>query len=225
MAKKIVTLFVLCFMLLSLVAMTFSVQSAKGQYETSVPIPAGRNVMVEMNGVHLQFDFVIAPGSLKANQVFVYPGSSIGSDVGPSAVTIIPTNFLKVWGIQVTARFIGNVKVGLYYDDLKPTPTEVWEIDVNNYGQLVLGDVNKDGKVNCVDLLLVTKALGSSPSSPRWNQCCDLNHDGKINLQDLNIVCQNLGRTAYWIDITRNVDYANHIVWGVTDHFSLFGVR
>jgi hypothetical protein len=181
--------------------------------------------MVEMNGVHLQFNFVISPGLLTANQVFVYPGSGIGSDLKPSAATIVPTGFLKVWSIQVTAKFIGNVKVGLYYDDLTPTPTQIWEIDVDNYGQLVLGDVNKDGKVNCVDLLLVTKALGSSPNSCRWNQCCDLNHDGKINLQDLCIVSQNLGRTAYWIDITKNVDSANHIVWGVTDHFSLFGVR
>jgi hypothetical protein len=225
MSKKIVTIFVLCLMLLSLSAMTFNVQCVKGQEKTSVPIPAGRNVIVEMNGVHLQFDFVITPGSMTVNQVSVYPGSGIGSDVGPSAVTIIPTNFLKVWGIQVTARFIGHVKVGLYYDDLTPSPTKVWQIDVDNYGQPVLGDVNKDGKVNCVDLLIVTKALGSSPSSSRWNQCCDLNHDGKINLQDLNIVCLNLGRTAYWIDITKNVDCANHIVWGVTDHFSLFGVR
>jgi hypothetical protein len=212
-------------MLLSLLTMAFSVQSAKGQIQTSVPIPAGRNVMVEMNGVHLQFDFVITPGSLMANPTNVYPGSGIIGDVGPSAATIIPTNFLKVWGIQVTARFIGHVKVGLYYDDLTPTPTQVWQIDVNDYGQLVLGDVNKDGKVNCVDLLLVTKALGSSHSSCRWNQCCDLNHDGKINLQDLNIVFQNLGKTAYWMDITKNFDSANHIVWGVTDHFSLFGVR
>jgi len=192
MTKKIVTLFLLCLMLLSLLSMAFCVQPAKGQSETSVPIPAGRNVTVEMNGVHLQFDFVITPGSLMATQTSNYPGSYSGSEFGPSTVTlvptivpsILPTGFVKVWDVQVTARFIGNVKVGLYYDDLKPTPTEVWEIDVNNYGQLVLGDVNKDGKVNCVDLLLVTKALGSSPSSPRWNQCCDLNHDGKINLQD-----------------------------------------
>ncbi len=132
---------------------------------------------------------------------------------------------MKVWDVQVTAKFIGHVKVGLFYDDLTPANLQVWQTDVTDYGQIVLGDVNKDGKVNCADLLLVAKAFGSTHSSSRWNQCYDLNHDGKINLQDLCIVSQNLGKTAYWIDITKNVDSANHIVWGVTDHFSLFGVR
>jgi hypothetical protein len=233
MTKKIVTLFVLCLMLLSLFSMAFSVQPAKGQSETSVPIPAGRNVTVEMNGVHLQFDFVITPGSLMATQTFNYPGSDYGPEFGPSAVTlvptvvppILPTGFVKVWDVQVTARFIGHVKVGLFYNDLNPAYMQVWQTDVIDYGKLVVGDVNKDGKVNCADILLVIKALGSSPSSYKWNQCCDLNHDGKINLQDLCIVSQNLGKTAYWIDITKNVDTAHHIVWGVTDHFSIFGVR
>ncbi len=80
MTKKIVTLFVLCLMLLSLLSMAFSVQSAKGESETSVPIPAGRNVTVEMNGVHLQFDFVITPGSLSATETYDYPGSDIGPE-------------------------------------------------------------------------------------------------------------------------------------------------
>jgi hypothetical protein len=233
MTKKIITLFVLCLMLLSLLSMAFSVQSANGQSETSVRIPAGRNVTVEMNGVHLQFDFVITPGSLTATETNDYPGSDTGPDIGPQAVTIVPTTvspilptgFVKVWEVQVTAKFIGHVKVGLFYDDLTPANMQVWQTDVTDYGQSVVGDVNNDGKVNCADLLLVAKALGSTHTSSRWNLSYDLNNDGKINLQDLCIVSQNLGKTSYWIDITRNVDFANHIVWGVTDHFSLFGVR
>ena len=212
MTKKVITLFVLCLMLFSLLAMAFNVQSTKAQYGTS--IPAGRNVSVYLNGVHLQFDFVVTPGIVTAYQL----------EIGPAAVSLTIDSFQKVWNVSVTARFIGQVKVGLDYGDLYDTPTQIWQTDGDDSGH-VLGDVNKDGKVNCADLLLVIKALGSSPSSSRWNQCYDLNHDGKINLQDLCIVSQNLGKTAYWIDITKNVPSANHIVWGVTDHFSLFGVR
>ncbi len=91
--------------------------------------------------------------------------------------------------------------------------------------QFVVGDVNHDGKVNWIDLWLITKALGSSPGSPRWNPACDLNGDGKINIQDLNIAFQNLGKTSYWTELAASFDTTNKIIYGATDHFSLFGVH
>ncbi|RKU09597.1 hypothetical protein C6503_20815 [Candidatus Poribacteria bacterium] len=60
-------------------------------------------------------------------------------------------------------------------------------------GQLATGDVNRDGQVNVLDLILVSRHLGKTvpPDSD-----VDLNGDGVINIQDLIIVAQHLGEST-----------------------------
>lgn len=231
MKIRIATAIMLCLILSCLFAIAFTVQSAKASEVNSKYIPTGRNVKVNLNGVYLQFDYVIADGLLTAGTTDTYPGSPPPTppptpDIEfATATSTIPPSFLVVWDVKVTARFLGHVRVGIYYGDLGETPTGLWQTDVDTLGLFVPGDVNHDGKVNWIDLWLITKALGSSTGSPRWNPYCDVNGDGKINMQDLNIAFQNLGKTSDWTDITRNFDTAKKIIYGVTDHFSLFGVR
>jgi hypothetical protein len=228
MTKRIVSALMLCLILFSMFAITFNIQSAEAQDgEGSVHIPAGRNVKVNTpdGNIYLEFDLVVASGSMTANEPESYPQPPGGGGSDIAAVTSTASGpFWSVWDIKVTAKFLGHVKVGIFYGGTSSTP-QLLQTDVYDSGNFVLGDVNQDGKVNWIDLWLITKALGSSPGSPRWNLACDLNGDGKINIKDLSIAFQNLGKTSDWIDITKNFNSGTHFIYGVTDHFSLFGVR
>ena len=52
------------------------------------------------------------------------------------------------------------------------------------------GDVNQDGIVNVLDIILVAQNLGQkSPSNPR----VDVNKDGQVNVLDLVFVAERLG--------------------------------
>ncbi len=55
------------------------------------------------------------------------------------------------------------------------------------------GDINADGKVNVLDLIIVAMALGATPSSPKWNPNADLNNDNIINVLDLILIASQLG--------------------------------
>ncbi len=54
-------------------------------------------------------------------------------------------------------------------------------------------DVNQDGRVSVVDLVLVAKDLGSDAPA---NLRTDVNRDGTINIQDLILVAQHLGEST-----------------------------
>jgi Ca2+-binding EF-hand superfamily protein len=58
----------------------------------------------------------------------------------------------------------------------------------------VVGDVNGDGHVDGSDLIIVARAFGSTPVSPRWNPSADLNHDGYIDGIDLIMVAAHFGQ-------------------------------
>ena len=60
----------------------------------------------------------------------------------------------------------------------------------------IKGDVNGDGVVNMQDLVLVARALGSTPGSPNWNPAADINGDGIVNMKDLAIVIRFFGEQA-----------------------------
>jgi len=75
------------------------------------------------------------------------------------------------------------------------TVLELSMIVLGARAQLV-GDLNDDGEVNLMDLVIAGQAFGSTELGPRWNPAADLNDDGKVNLIDLGTIAINFGSTA-----------------------------
>ena len=67
------------------------------------------------------------------------------------------------------------------------------EIHIAVQGRLATGDVNRDGVVSILDLILVAQQLGKNvpPNSP-----VDINGDGAVNIFDLTLVAQGIGNTT-----------------------------
>ncbi|HJW30764.1 MAG TPA: dockerin type I domain-containing protein, partial [Saprospiraceae bacterium] len=97
-------------------------------------------------------------------------------------------------------------------------------------------DLNGDGTVNGNDVDIIQSAIHDHLSAVDYPQF-DVNSDGKINSADLDIVKDfaNSGLLVPsssggqwrlpWLDITTSIDIENNIIYGVTDHFSGFGIR
>lgn len=56
-------------------------------------------------------------------------------------------------------------------------------------------DVNRDGKLDILDLASVASVFGASPFSPRWQPAADANGDGTIDITDLATVAVNFGHS------------------------------
>jgi hypothetical protein len=85
-----------------------------------------------------------------------------------------------------------------------------WELDGINMGSdnkymilmnknyilraIFLGDPNKDGVINLLDLLFASKAFGTYQGSSDYIVSADMNCDGKINLLDMILIATHLGR-------------------------------
>ena len=59
----------------------------------------------------------------------------------------------------------------------------------------ILGDINKDMKVDNKDLSQLAAAYGSTPEKPKWNPNCDINSDNKVEVFDLFNLSKNYGKT------------------------------
>jgi hypothetical protein len=55
-------------------------------------------------------------------------------------------------------------------------------------------DINKDGKVNMVDVTIVAKAFGTVSGDSRWDETADLDNNGTINIVDVSIVAKDFGK-------------------------------
>jgi len=66
-------------------------------------------------------------------------------------------------------------------------------VDIGAYEYLP-GDVNYDGRVNVLDLILVRNSLGCDPASSIQARKADVNADGSVNVLDLLQVRGRLGR-------------------------------
>jgi len=55
------------------------------------------------------------------------------------------------------------------------------------------GDLNGDGVVDIVDLMIVTIAFGSKPGDPNWNTLADSNEDRIVDIGDLLSVTLHYG--------------------------------
>jgi parallel beta-helix repeat protein len=63
------------------------------------------------------------------------------------------------------------------------------------WGSFVLyGDVNGDGTVNILDVILVSEAFGTSQGDSNYDSPSDLNQDGRINILDTILVARHFGQ-------------------------------
>jgi hypothetical protein len=61
----------------------------------------------------------------------------------------------------------------------------------------VPGDVNGDGSVDVVDLLLLVRAFGTFPGDAGYIGACDFNMDGAVDVADLLNLVYNFGYSAF----------------------------
>jgi outer membrane protein assembly factor BamB len=79
-----------------------------------------------------------------------------------------------------------------------------------------MGDVNRDGYIDDIDLDLITAAYGSTPGDHNWDPRCDLNKDLKVGLYDMSTCASHYG-----LDIWTYFGVVNREVWYHVDNVTL----
>ena len=102
--------------------------------------------------------------------------------------TLLSITFMARAGGE-TQLTLENFEFGTINGDIIPTVPPNITI---NIGEYPAWDVNQDGRVSILDLILVAKDFGAGTPA---NLRTDVNRDGVINIQDLIIVAQHFGET------------------------------
>jgi hypothetical protein len=182
-----------------------------------VPVLPGDDVTVHPDPneprISLHFEHITSSGTATVSE----------TAAPPSGVSPLPRIIGLYYDFDVTFTFTGPVTVGLPYAERLANEQR---LSMWHYEGGLVGDVNRDGKVDCRDIRLIKFALGTTPRMRRWNPACDLNGDKRVNYSDLCIALRNYGgNTRTWVDVTSYVDTVNNIVYGSTSNFPPFGIR
>lgn len=102
---------------------------------------------------------------------------------------------------SVTLKPKKESKAGLYLSNLVLSDVNVRAIPASHAGAnmqifRLVGDINKDCRVNIFDLAMVGVAYGTTPGHPRWNPDIDLWQDGIINIFDMVTVAIHFQETC-----------------------------
>ena len=100
--------------------------------------------------------------------------------------------------VTFTAKTMGEARLVLHNFELgsiigEQIAAESYEVVITVEGQLTIGDVNRDGRVSILDLVLVAQHFGETVPA---NSEVDINGDGIINVLDLILVSQNMGKST-----------------------------
>lgn len=93
---------------------------------------------------------------------------------------------------------VGQVAAVTLSLSVSPSMTGVtdFSFDVALEGrEFFVGDINRDGSVDSLDLALMGAAMWSTPTDLNWNPRADLRKDGAINVRDLTLICSNFGKS------------------------------
>ena len=80
-------------------------------------------------------------------------------------------------------------------DEGEGTWRMTWKVAVQGTGFLV-GDIDRNGRVDGADLVLLTNGFGSTPNQRRFRADADLDGNRVIDGEDLAILAQNFGRSS-----------------------------
>ena len=190
---------------------------------SETPIHAGDNFALDIRAENVfdlagwQFDIVFGPAILEA--VDVSEGDFLKTDGGTTffqsgridnaagKITGLIAGRISEGGvsgsgsvIQVRFKAKSEGETGLTLQNFEfgsntgeNIPAGPLEIHITVEERLLTGDVNRDGRVSILDLILVAQQLGKSvsPNSP-----VDINGDGVVNIFDLTLVAQGIGKST-----------------------------
>jgi len=89
--------------------------------------------------------------------------------------------------VVLSSLLVGTHGVTAFYNgDANNAPSSSQPLSITVAA--VVGDVNGDGVVNCLDLALVRAAFNTRTGQPGYNAAADINHDGVVNVLDLAMV-------------------------------------
>jgi hypothetical protein len=63
--------------------------------------------------------------------------------------------------------------------------------------QFLTGDIDRDGRVDGRDLIILARVFGSNSGQTRYLGVADFNRDGFIDGADLSILAANFGRSSF----------------------------
>ena len=163
-----------------------------------------------------QFDIAFDPAILEAISVSegnflktggttFFQGGSIDNVAGK--ITALSAARLSAQGVSGTgtlvqvrfkAKSAGETKLVLQNFEFGATtgdliPAGPHQVSITVEGRLATGDVNRDGRVSILDLILVAQQLGKRVSA---GSAVDLNRDGVVSILDLILAAQAIGGTT-----------------------------
>jgi hypothetical protein len=116
--------------------------------------------------------------------------ASLSEDGGSGTGVILSVTFsAKASG--KTQLALSNFQFGSITGDLISAGPH--EVEIVIEGQLATGDVNRDGQVSILDMILVARHLGETAPT---NSEVDVNRDGVISILDLILIAQHLGEST-----------------------------
>ncbi|HUU70017.1 MAG TPA: right-handed parallel beta-helix repeat-containing protein, partial [Planctomycetota bacterium] len=140
------------------------------------------------------------PGNIDADPLFVDPGNWDGDTFVPGDSHLLPGSPCIDAGTNDVDNPDTTEIETLPATDIAGLPRIIdgnldgtATVDIGAYEYLP-GDVNYDGRVNVLDLILVRNSLASDPASSAEARKADVNADGAVNVEDLLLVRTRLGK-------------------------------
>jgi hypothetical protein len=110
------------------------------------------------------------------------PGSETALTLNWNTTETTPCRTYNIWAEATQIPYEYNTTNNIYIDGT---------VKIR-----IIGDVNGDGIVDIKDVAAVSKAFGSQPGMPLWNEAADINRDRKIDIKDVALVSRKFGSTC-----------------------------
>jgi len=122
-------------------------------------------------------------------------GSQYSYDSTTKTVTITGPFNMTAWSQTNLSEEWYRLEDPTHPDGLLPWGSPYIELAVVYKVTIIEGDLNEDGTVNILDLLIVRAAFGTKIGDSGYNSKADLNKDGTVNILDLLAVNLHYGET------------------------------
>ena len=139
-----------------------------------------------MNSTYLPTGAFVAPAQVSSGRI-IFAATSLSGAAAAKSGTLATLKFKVLTVKESTLRLTDVVLTDKDGNALAVTKRNANVI----VRQLLPTDINRDGRVNVQDLVLVARDLGKTGTL-----ATDLNSDNRVNVQDLVLVARDLGKTT-----------------------------